>query len=117
MENVNADFEVTANKAGKRIQKLVLLNENDQLTRDYYLSVDNAIEQLENQFDFREGKKYIIPYLTNYGWRSGQVFEYRRRRTDLSECVYNTDREQMLYGDQALDKEDLHIYAIVVQEM
>lgn len=116
-EDANVEFDTRLNNAGKTVQSMYFLDDQGKHTRDYYWSLDEASQQLRDNFDFRSGHSYIITYLTNYQWKSGQAFNYIARRTNLNDHVYNSDREIELYNDQAIDEEDLHIYGIVVHQL
>lgn len=104
------------NKFGRGIQKMYFLDDNNQHTRNAFFSLEQAKEQVRENFNFEVGKRYIIKYLTNYQWKSGQHFQYNNN-LDLSNFVYGIEDEMQMYGEQALDENNVHIYGIVVEEV
>lgn len=100
---------------GRSVQKLYF-TEKEFHTRTKYLTEDEALEAVQNDFTFEEGKSYCITYLTPLMWKAAQSFVYGPD-TDLADHVYSSMTEFAFYGTQALEKEDLHIFGIVVREM
>lgn len=116
-EEFTVEFKTERNGHNNITQKLYFLDENNDHTREVYLSPEQAKQQLIERFDFRSGRKYLISYLTNYQWRSGLPFTYIARRTNFDDHVYNVKTEIEHYGTQAIDDAELHVYAIVVKQM
>ena len=103
-------------------QQMYFLDENGNHTRGSdrhgYFSLDTALEQVRNHFDFVDGNNYTIKYLTNDGkpWKSRVAFTYRDGM-DLSNHVYSYDYAMQTYEGQGLDVDDIHVYGIVVQQL
>jgi hypothetical protein len=104
------------------LQQMYFLDNQGRHSRgtdeDGYFDFAGALYQVENNFTFEQNKTYIIKYLTNDGkpWKSGRTFTYRNGM-DLSQHVYSHELSIEMYGEQALDYDDLHIYGIVVEEL
>ena len=117
-QEYEVEFKTERTANDRLVQTLYFVDGNEDHTRDVHMSTDQALEQLRERFDFRSGRHYLITYLTNYQWRSGRPFTYIARRTNLSEHVYSVEQEIENYGrEQALDPENLHVYAIQVKQM
>ena len=116
-ELIEADieFEEKINKFNEKVQTMYFLDEARQHTRNAYFSLDQAEEQLKENFNFEDGKHYLIKYLTNYGWKSAKTFQYRNG-IDVSDYTYNEETEIYLYNDNALNRDEIHVYGIVVEE-
>lgn len=104
----------------RNMQQMYFLDRNGRHTRGSdetgFFDLDGAYEQVRDNFNFDDGKDYIIKYLTNDGrpWKGGSAFTYRNGM-DLRNHVYSAELSQEMYGEQALD--DIHVYGIVVEEI
>jgi len=116
------ELQVVKKNVGKT-QQMYFLDRNGKHSRgndnDGYFDINGAYEQVESNFNFEDGKHYIIKYLTNDGkaWKGGKVFKFQEGLTDLYQHVYSAELSEELYGNQALDTDDLHIFGIVVEEI
>lgn len=114
--DAQAEFNEFRNDFGRIIQTLTLVDANGTPTRNAFISLDQAIEQLEENFEFEEGKRYLIKYLTSQRYKAGQMFTYDED-TNIADYVWSEDDEQERYGAQALSKEEIHVFSIVVEEI
>jgi hypothetical protein len=115
MENIQADFTVQRNKFN-RVSQILKFNEYGKPSRNYYLTEEEAINMLNNEFVFEDGKSYRVKYLTSNDWRSGPTFQ-KNENTNISDYVYNSLTEMERYDAQGLAEEDLHIFGIIVDEV
>ena len=98
------------------VQQMYFLDNNGNHSRGNdrhgYFDDEGALEQLYENFNFENGKYYMIKYLTNDGkpWKSGKAFQFENG-TNLRNHAYNSVE---MYGAQDID---IHIYAIVVEEL
>lgn len=108
------------NDQGNMIQ--VLKHENgpirqDQITgRDEYLSVDRAREILDEHFYFEEGLRYEVKVLMADKWRQTRMFDYNEG-IDVRTKIWGHEHEGAEYSAQGLDYENLHVYAIRVDQI
>lgn len=117
-EEIETDIEYkqSVNKFGREMQTMYFLDENGNHTRNAFFTLDQSLAQLNENFNFVNGKNYIVKYLTNQQWKAGRHFQYRNG-LDLSDFVYSGSSEEELYGDNALSDDDIHVYGIVVEEI
>jgi DNA/RNA endonuclease YhcR with UshA esterase domain len=113
--NVDVEYKQSRNKFGRGIQQMYFLDENGNHTRNAFFTLEGALEQLNENFNFENGKNYTVKYLTNYQWKGSKQFQYRNG-IDLSDFVYGPATEEELYGDEALDEDHIRVYGIVVEE-
>ena len=110
------EFKQSVDKYNRAIETMTVLDDDGKESREHYLSQDRAKELLENEFTFNEGKDYIIKVKTSVDWKSMRPFEYHQG-IDLMRHFYNESSEQELYGRQATERKDIHIFTIRVEEM
>lgn len=112
----HAELETRRNEDNKLVQELVLVDDNGKYSREFYLTVEQAQDVLQN-FVFENNKTYIVSTLTPYGWKSTRAFNYYDG-FDVVSKVYNQDHEAEYYDDvERLDNNALHVFSIVVEEL
>jgi hypothetical protein len=114
MENVEAVFETKQNAFGRNIQILKFNDADDEPSRKMWINEDEALDILNSEFNFQNGKQYRVKYLVSNGWRSGETFT-KNENTNLKNYVYSKEYEIANYGGQAL--EFIKIFGIVVSEV
>jgi hypothetical protein len=114
--DVDAKFNSSINGFGRTVESLYFVDQDDNHTRDFFLSLDQAKDVLQEHFNIENGKAYVISYLTNYGWKSRTSFE-KTANTNLSHHTYDGEAELSLYGGLRLSDDDIHVYGIVVKEV
>lgn len=119
-ENVQDYFArlsaVGRNKFGRSHQSMYISDNQGNPSRDYYLSQEQAVEQIGDNFDMDNGKWYQIKYNTSTGWRIGIPFQ-KTPNVDYEQVVYSSEMEMHKYGNQGVDDGDLHIFGILVEEV
>jgi len=124
------ELQVVKKNVGKT-QQMYFLDRNGKRSRgndnDGYFDINGAYEQVESNFNFKDGKHYIIKYLTNdykalkgndvKAWKGGKLFKFHEGLTDLYQHVYSAELSEELYDYQEFDIDDLHIFSIVVEEI
>jgi hypothetical protein len=114
MQNVEAVFETKQNAFGRNIQILKFNDADDEPSRKMWINEDEALNILNDEFNFQNGKQYRIKYLVSNGWRSGDTFRMNNN-INLKDYVYSKEYEIANYGGQALDI--VKIFGIVVSEV
>jgi len=118
MEDARAVKKNVRNSKGKMTQELFLVDGNNKHTRDAYFDLNSALDQVYQNFQFEDGKKYDIKYLTNdgRGWKGAKGFLYTNGM-NLSTHVYSAEMSEILYEEDSLDSDFIRVYGIVVQEL
>lgn len=114
MENVQVQYTQDTNDFG-RTNQVMYLTDNGIQTRDYYWTLENARNQLD-QFNFENGKIYHIKYLTSSSWKVGSAFQ-KVAHLNPADYAYSIEEEDNHYGISALERDDIHVYGIVVEEL
>lgn len=117
-EEIQAELNTFRNKFGRVVQVLKINDGivNPKASRSRWISEDDALNYLENEFVFENGKEYRIKYLISNGWKSGTVFK-KSNNTDLSKFVFSHEMEVTLYQNQGLVGDEIHIFSIEVTEV
>lgn len=118
MAEIQAEYKSYRNDFGRSIQILRFNNGdlNQTASRTNWINEDEALDYLNNDFQFANGKKYRIKYLVSKGWRSGQAF-VKGNNTNLANHVFSHEVDIAMYGNQGLDKDEIHIFGIEVSEV
>lgn len=117
MENFQAELNNFRDSSERLIQTMEFFNEEGSHSRDAYFDLNDAVQFVEDTFVYEDGKRYLVKYLTSYGWKSGKVFRYQEGITNFDEVVFSEDTEKANYNTQALEGNQIHVYAIQVRQM
>jgi hypothetical protein len=110
----NPDYR---DKYNRRIQVFDIVNEEtNEPSREHYLDLDEALEILNDNFQFENGRQYILKLNTGQGWKSrGNIFTFRDGMNLYNE-IYNEQYEIAQYGGDALDKDSIRVYGIILED-
>lgn len=112
----HAEMETKRNEDNKLIQQLLLVDDDGNLSREFYLTVEQARNVLQN-FEFENNKRYIVSTLTPYGWKSTRAFTYNNG-SDIVNKIYSEDHEIEHYDYiETISNDKIHVYSIAVEEL